>query len=202
MRLIMKRIIIILLTSLVSLAGSAQVDISSLCGKGREWIVSKYGQPISEEICDMDDSFRRMNYDDFTVIIDEAHSNDIDEVTIISDKFCVLSTYFKGGVKVGDSADKLKKYDFAATAYGRNLEINNFRDFDIYSFDKRIDSVVNYSVFWGECYYYLFAVKDNIIQGIYFYSHEDAPAAPDGSYNTVGPWTKSYEENLATQRKK
>lgn len=197
-----KRIIIILLTSFVSLASSAQVDISKLFGKGREYFISNYGEPVFEEKCEMDENCRRMNYSDFTLIIDEADHNRIECFTINSDKFCVLSTYFKDGVKVGDSADKLKEYDFAATAYGRNLEINNFRDYEYSYFDKEVNCCYNYTVFWGESLYYVFAVENGIIKGIIFETHEDAPAAPDGSYNTVGPWTKSYEENLATQRKK
>ena len=163
--------------SLVSLLGAsfvanAQIDIATLEGLTTAQITDLVGQPLRIIDVDMDPDLDQIDYKD-TQIFQRRTSNSLDYIHTTSDRFCVLSNLVEGGIKVGDSLEKLKAIDFAKTEYGRGKLGNRLQEFNRFEWEIG-GHTVNYWIFSQECERIFLAVSDGIVKAWSYNPVEDA----------------------------
>ena len=141
-----------------------QIDIKEFDKVGRDAIVAMLGEPLpnrphDEDIPDM--IFIR--YQGLSIGLYKLDNLDFVEAT--TPVVCFLSDYIPGGIKVGDSFEKLQSYDFANSVYGRGKPGNG-----VSLFEPGL-----YVVFKEEFHQFYFYVADGIITEILMSVAEDLP---------------------------
>ena len=83
-----------------------------------------------------------------------------------SSAFCVFSDYIDGGIKIGDSIERLQSIDFVHTPYGRGRQGNALKQLDNHQ-----QYVIYGDEYWGCC----FDIENGIITLIQFACKQDIP---------------------------
>lgn len=173
----MKKIICLLVAGLVLACNVGEaVDALSLDGKGEEYIMSVLGKPEERVRSEYDGWWIKLYYPEKLISISEDDAS-LSFAVIWDGSMCVLSDYIEGGVKVGDDADKVLSFDFAATRYGRGKAANNCVALPQPVATENCPYTFNYVVFNEEYSFIMFAIADSKIQAIAIDSKEDAPYA-------------------------
>lgn len=167
----MKKVISVAALFLISLICFAQRDIKTLNYLSPEDVITLLGSPNDVDYTWMTIDGESvlgdacLTYDKTSIVINGGESYGIDYFCTEDSLFCVLSDYISGGIKVGDSFDKLQAYDFVNSTYGRGKPENGLVLMD----------TNRYSVFFGEYQRLFFTVMDNIIIKVEYSEAEDQP---------------------------
>jgi len=182
MRLVMKKLIFLMLCVVISIPGNAQRDIKTLDRIGRNAIIAILGQPDGKEYWGgIMDGYETIQYPDTYICLDESTS-ELVGFNSTSSSFCVLSDYFAGGIKVGDSFETISGYDFVHTKYGKDRTGNKLTLVD--SSDERD----YYEAFGEERKSFYFVVKKGTIIEIDFGCKDEEEAAYYMCDMSNSPW--------------
>lgn len=96
--------------------------------------------------------------------------------TFSSNRFCIFSDFIEGGIRIGDSLERLQSIDYVHTPYGRGRQGNALRKMSNQQY------IVYSDEYWDCC----FDIENGIITLIQFGSKEDSPS-PDYS-NPYSPF--------------
>jgi len=154
----MKRIITIVLVSLISLAASAQrytIKNYDLCGikpgtmLSEAQIIQRFGNPKSIKIYrDTDDKNRyvtRYNFENLMIRVDSMYG--LCGFTVCSSEYPVATSMVNvDGIRVGDSMDALKRYPFVMLTKRPELKNMGYKklDADMYTFSLPDDDNTHY----------------------------------------------------------
>lgn len=163
-----KTILSILTLALCAFTLSAQRDVKTLNKISDSKLRSIMGTP-KEYSDEMEDYYYYFN--DATVVTSKNNRSLVSFQTS-SSKYCILTKYISGGVKVGDPISKLQKVDFAKTAYGRNKSANGLT-----AYTPKHQNDYNYVVFQDEFQSVYFEIQNGIIKGWMLSSKLDTPYA-------------------------
>ncbi len=160
----MKRIYALIVMLLAAIPCMAQIDIATLDGKTPDEVIKMFGPPVDQDRnYDSYDCAAVLIYKNFKIYLDALYNKDdsVKGYTLCgfetdSSSFCILSDVYPGGIKVGDKAADLEKFDFANCKYGNHRTENNFRKV----------SKTEYSLFIERYEHYYFTVQDGIIKSI------------------------------------
>lgn len=97
--------------------------------------------------------------------------------TFSSNRFCIFSDFIEGGIRIGDSLERLQSIDYVHTPYGRNNQNNALRS---------VGNSGYYKTYSDEYYFYYFRIEDGTISEIQFTRKDDLPS-PDYS-NPYSPF--------------
>lgn len=172
----------IITLSVIYISAYAQRDIKTLEGKTSAQIIQITGTPVSKDLGETMPDLDMYVFSDTEFSIDR-NTRKIDAFETKSSKYCILSDMIPDGIKVGDDISKLRGFDFAKSAYGRNKPSNALRNVDRNKFDYPIlGNVANFVVYETEYHSIYFAVKDGLIVGWAYLTKADTPYEPyDGS---------------------
>ena len=128
----MKKIIALLATLAVSVSTFAQTDIKSFNKIGPDAALNKLrvaGVDVSNLVWVEGDGDLFLEDKDGepleTVLVIKDGTYELVSFYTSSDKFCFLSDYVNGGLKVGDPVSKATSVDFSSSRYGRRNKKNN-----------------------------------------------------------------------------
>jgi|GEM_PF-1270162 len=181
----MKRIYALIVMLLAAIPCMAQIDIATLDGKTPDEVIKMFGTPVDQDRDRMDyDCDAVLIYKNCKIYLDKVYNNDesLKGYTLCafetdSPSFCILSDVYPGGIKVGDKAADLEKFDFANCKYGNHRTENNFRKV----------SKTEYSLFIERYEHYYFTVQDGIIKSITLSQAQDwYPEVDLGALDGVG----------------
>lgn len=163
----------------------AQIDIATLDGKTPDEVIKMFGTPVDQDRnYDSYDCAAVLIYKNCKIYLDALYNNDgsakgytLCGFETDSSSFCILSDVYPGGIKVGDKAADLEKFDFANCKYGNHRTENNFRKV----------SKTEYSLFIERYEHYYFTVQDGIIKSITLSQAQDwYPEVDLGALDGVG----------------
>lgn len=160
----MKRIYALIVMLLAAIPCMAQIDIATLDGKTPDEVIKMFGTPVDQDRnYDSYDCAAVLIYKNCKIYLDALYNNDgsakgytLCGFETDSSSFCILSDVYPGGIKVGDKAADLEKFDFANCKYGNHRTENNFRKV----------SKTEYSLFIERYEHYHFTVQDDRIKTI------------------------------------
>ena len=174
----MKIFVFIIVTALMSLPCLAQRDIKTFDNMSPDEVKVLYGTPLVD-----DDSFSSYSayiifYEHFrffyhVAIVSGQERYVLDGFDTDSPQFRILSDYIDGGIKVGDSLERLQSIDFQNSPYGRNKAANALKPTSHYDVMGRY--LANYIAFEEQHAYLLFYIEDGIIKAFASCSKEDNP---------------------------
>ena len=156
-------ILLFFLTCFMSLPVLAQTDIKSFQGKTPEMIIKEYGDPLNEDLIP-DQSYYVLKYESFTIVL-EPETFTIDEFVTATSQFKFLCGIVVGGVKVGDSINKLQTIDKKYTEDKAGNELKTPR-----ITAPLVNHEANYILFEQDTERFYFYVKDGIIQEIGYFT--------------------------------
>ncbi|MBR5384917.1 MAG: hypothetical protein IK143_03490 [Bacteroidales bacterium] len=162
----MKKFIFCAIVVLNTISAFSQTDIKDIFFRNPSEIIAMYGEPVIKDKGFEYPASLTLAYDDCVI----AYDTDEDDVycpcsfIFYTDRFCILSDYIDGGIKIGDSLEKLLAFDFPATEYGQGKMENKL---------KKIASM-QYMAYSEEYFRFYFNIEDNRIVLIQFGSIEDA----------------------------
>ena len=156
-------ILLFFLTCFMSLPVLAQTDIKSFQGKTPEMIIKEYGDPLNEDLIP-DQSYYVLKYESFTIVL-EPETFTIDEFVTASSQFKFLCGIVDGGVKVGDSINKIQTID---KKYTQDKAGNGLKTPEI-TIDL-VNHKANYILFEKNTIRYYFYIAGGIIQEIGYFS--------------------------------
>ena len=156
-------ILLFFLTCFISLTVFAQTDFRSFDGKTPEMIIKEYGDPLNEDLIP-DQSYYVLKYESFTIVL-EPETFFIDEFVTASPQFSFLCGMVDGGVKVGDSINKLQTID---KKYTEDKAGNGLKTPEI-TIDL-VNHKANYILFEKDTIRYYFYIAGGIIQEIGYFS--------------------------------
>ena len=165
----MKKLGLVFIMTMLALQVKAQVvDLKNLANKTPDEIIALYG---SLEQIDNGLSYtaqKTLVYPDFMIFYNEDASGaySLDGFTFSSNRFCVFSDYIDGGIKIGDSLERLQSIDFVHTPYGRGRQGNAL---------KQLDNHQQYVIYGDEYWDCCFDIDNGIITLIQFASKQDIP---------------------------
>ena len=178
----MKKLLFFILYVMISIPSNAQRDIKTLDRIGRNAIIGILGQPDGKEYWGgVMDGYDAIQYPDTYICLDESTS-ELVGFNSTSSSFCVLSDFYAGGIKVGDSFEKLCGYDFVHTKYGKNRTGNKITLID--SSNGRN----HYKAFGEERKSFFFVVKYRTIIEIGFSCMDEDEAAYYKCDMSNSPW--------------
>lgn len=181
----MKRIYALIVMLLAAIPCMAQIDIATLDGKTPDEVIKMFGTPVDQDRDRMDyDCDAVLIYKNCKIYLDKVYNNDesLNGYTLCafetdSPSFCILSDVYPGGIKVGDKAADLEKFDFANCKYGNHRTENNFTKIH----------ATEYILFKERYEHYYFTVQDGIIKSITLSQAEDwYPEVDLGALDGVG----------------
>lgn len=133
----MKKFILICAAALLvfsSVCAYAQTDVRSLNKVSRQTLVSLLGNPTDKWTVDDYWDADHLNSLKKKVEICVDKNGGIIYFYASSNKFCLLSDLFSGGIKVGDNISKVKSYDFVNCKYGKGKAGNAlFKESELYN---------------------------------------------------------------------
>ncbi|MBP5549200.1 MAG: hypothetical protein J6X63_01800 [Bacteroidales bacterium] len=181
----MKRIYALIVMLLAAIPCMAQIDIATLDGKTPDEVIKMFGTPVDQDRDRMDyDCDAVLIYKNCKIYLDKVYNNDesLKGYTLCafetdSPSFCILSDVYPGGIKVGDKAADLEKFDFANCKYGNHRTENNFTKIH----------ATEYILFKERYEHYYFTVQDGIIKSITLSQAQDwYPEVDLGALDGVG----------------
>ena len=163
----------------------AQIDIATLDGKTPDEVIKMFGTPVDQDRnYDSYDCAAVLIYKNCKIYLDALYNNDgsakgytLCGFETDSSSFCILSDVYPGGIKVGDKAADLEKFDFANCKYGNHRTENNFTKIH----------ATEYILFKERYEHYYFTVQDGIIKSITLSQAQDwYPEVDLGALDGVG----------------
>lgn len=185
-----------ILSILLHVAGLAQtIDIKDIVDKSPSEIIALFGEPAHIDTNEYFMCDTTLLYDDVIILfMNSAIDNrpQCDGITIsksaiknqsfckrngleISDKLCILTDYIEGGLKLGDSLERLRSVDFVNTEYGRGRPENKLKK-----------SQGEYVAYQAENCHFYFRIEDGMIQTIIYAPPIDADPNNTNSYSILG----------------
>ena len=162
----MKKLGLVFIMTLLALQVKAQVvDLKNLANKTPDEIIALYGSPEQIDNGLSYTAQKTLVYPDFMIFYNEDASGGykLNGFTFSSNRFCIFSDYLGGGIKIGDSLERLQSIDFVHTPYGRGREGNAL-----------VPSENNwFHVYEMENAYFGFKVENGYITKIYYTELED-----------------------------
>ncbi|MBQ7467597.1 MAG: hypothetical protein IJS75_01905 [Bacteroidales bacterium] len=181
----MKRIYALIVMLLAAIPCMAQIDIATLDGKTPDEVIKMFGTPVDQDRnYDSYDCAAVLIYKNCKIYLDALYNNDgsakgytLCGFETDSSSFCILSDVYPGGIKVGDKAADLEKFDFANCKYGNHRTENNFTKIH----------ATEYILFKERYEHYYFTVQDGIIKSITLSQAQDwYPEVDLGALDGVG----------------
>ena len=181
----MKRIYALIVMLLAAIPCMAQIDIATLDGKTPDEVIKMFGTPVDQDRDHMDyECDAVLIYKNCKIYLDTRYNKDesLNGYTLCgfetdSPSFCILSDVYPGGIKVGDKAADLEKFDFANCKYGNHRTENNFTKLH----------ATEYILFKERYEHYYFTVQDGIIKSITLSQAQDwYPEVDLGALDGVG----------------
>lgn len=135
----MKRVVVFVITMVISLSASAQIDIKAFDMVGKEAIEHLLGNPFESwdgdtypggmvlGTCEYDENGMKEFGPCGAVIGIQEEDNGLFMFSTASPAFLFLTNMVEGGIKVGDSIGKIQKVDFIHSKYGRNKPGNGLQ---------------------------------------------------------------------------
>ncbi|MCR5362994.1 MAG: hypothetical protein K6E44_00285 [Bacteroidales bacterium] len=167
----MKRILMIAVSFVAGIQAFGQaIDFKHLVTKSPQEMHALYSN--SEVITD-DYYFYELRNEDFEIGYVKVYNALLGEGVEVGDfiiktpNFCILSDYIEGGLKVGDSFERLQSFDFVNTPYGRGIPGNTL---------VQLDNNNLYLAYGEEYWQIYFIVKNGVITRIHFGSQQDIPS--------------------------
>lgn len=171
---------------LLSALAFAQTDIDELMyDNSFDKIVRLYGQPLERVEEEGEGGYYIwLTYANFHTVIDQE-TNSIFGISFWTDDMCVLSSYVRGGIKVGDRASAFKDVDFSRLVTGKHYESCGMIALET-PYINDCDHFFNYGVLSrGKPYRIDFAVENDIIKAIHvrYLDDDTEPADYDDEEN-------------------
>ena len=176
----MKKILFLFLAAVISLQAKAQFsDIKVLVNKTPDEVTLLYGTPNQIDNGLINQADKTLIYSDFQVFYDKNANDSVvfSGLSFSSDRFCVFSDFIDGGIKVGDSLERLQSIDFVNTPYGRGIQGNAL---------TVLNNQNQYVVYANEYWDFCFDVEDGVITLIQAGKKEDLPYS--GYNNPYSPF--------------
>jgi hypothetical protein len=176
----MKKIIFIFAALVTGIQAFGQVtDIKYLATKTPQEIVALYpGSTINTNArwdYDVDVLIENSDFEiGYDRLIDGTYS--INYFDFTSSLFCLFSDYIAGGIKIGDSLERLSSIDFAHTPYGRGKTENNLE----------LVSPNLYQAYKTEGFYFYFELEDGVIAKILISTIADCNPNDINPYSPFG----------------
>ena len=165
----MKKLGLVFIMTMLALQVKAQVvDLKNLANKTPDEIIALYGSPEQIDNGLSYTAQKTLVYPDFMIFYNEDASGGytLNGFTFSSNRFCIFSDYLEGGIKIGDSLERLQSIDFVHTPYGRDNQKNALRSVNNFNY---------YKVYSDEYYFFYFKIENGVITEIQFTSKQDIP---------------------------
>ena len=179
----MKKVIAIVVTLTVCVSVFAQTDIKSFNKVGPDVALNKLkaaGIDITNLVWNNYDGLLYLEDEDgkpldtFLVISDGTY--ELNYFYTNSDKFCFLSDYVDGGLKVGDPVSKAMSVDFSSSRYGRGNKQNNCT--------QKTEAGETFFIIFGETAQNVsFEASAGVISRLFFDSPEDETRLENYDYS-------------------
>lgn len=147
----------------------AQIDIQTLNGMSDSQIKRIFGTPTNYIFGGPDEDCHFYYFPDATVVQTDC-GRDLYDFQTESPKYCILTKYISGGIKVGDPFSKLQSIDFSKVDYGRG-KADNALTF----LANAPSNDYNYAIFQKEYHSVYFRVENGVITKWGFFSASDLP---------------------------
>lgn len=180
----MKRVLVISIAIVMSLSANAQIDIKAFDRIGKEAVENLLGNPLESwdydtypegmvlGACEYDENGMKEYGPCGAVIGVQEKDNALFLFSTSSPRFLFLTNLAEGGIKVGDSIDRIREIDFVHSRYGRNKPGNGLQP--VVSW-KGIDQ---YCLFGEEMENVYLRFKDGVLIDILYSISQDIPYEP------------------------
>jgi hypothetical protein len=170
----MKKTIIFVVVFVLAAPGFpsfAQRDIKSLNGLSDAQIRQVLGNPVDYDAGSGGDAC--FYYYPAATIVMTADKREVENFNTDCPDYCVLTKFIRGGIKVGDSIEKLNRVDFSKVDYGRNNPQNALTFLPDASGNS-----CNYVIFQKEAIRVYFKIENGVIKRWRLSTPRDIPYAP------------------------